>query len=286
MQYHNPFKIFGLTPKSFNDNDLNLCSQKLREYPRDSNNMVYIQGTKLSIDELERLISELRDASKRSLHEELAQHNELLNFLEYGHPGYFKQRKENPENEALMEFVAPYFAVQYSEMLIQALKAQDIETVKLLAEQELPRKEALENEYFYDTKIYLDEQLEEIEALKDNPRIYVMSERELSMQVSDKVIELYNSLPDYFMSIRDEMAISLRNTSQTMAAEGRREGAAVLLKQASKFKLNKTLQKDVKTLQKQINPLMGNLPLFIMIGLGVVFLLFLIKWLETTFWPS
>jgi type VI protein secretion system component VasF len=82
------------------------------------------------------------------------------------------------------------------------------------------------------------------------------------------------------------MALSLRNTSQTMAAQGRREGAEVLLKQASKLKLNQTLQKDVKTLQKQINPLMGRLPLFIMIGLGVVFLLFLIKWLETTFWPS
>jgi hypothetical protein len=106
------------------------------------------------------------------------------------------------------------------------------------------------------------------------------------MQISDKVIELYNCLPDYFITFRDEMALSLRNTSQTMAAQGRREGAEVLLKQASKLKLNQTLQKDVKTLQKQINPLMGRLPLFIMIGLGVVFLLFLLKWLETTIWSS
>jgi type VI protein secretion system component VasF len=82
------------------------------------------------------------------------------------------------------------------------------------------------------------------------------------------------------------MALSHRNTSQTMAAQGRREGAEVLLKQASKLKLNQPLQKDVKTLQKQINPLMGRLPLFIMIGLGVVFLLFLLKWLETTIWSS
>jgi hypothetical protein len=106
------------------------------------------------------------------------------------------------------------------------------------------------------------------------------------MQISNKVIELYNCLPDYFITFRDEMALSLRNTSQTMAAQGRREGAEVLLKQASKLKLNQTLQKDVKTLQKQINPLMGRLPLFIMIGLGVVFLLFLLKWLETTIWSS
>jgi hypothetical protein len=84
----------------------------------------------------------------------------------------------------------------------------------------------------------------------------------------------------------DDMAVSLRNTSQAMAAQGRREGAAVLLKQASKLKLNQALQKDVKSMQKQINPLLGNLPLFLMIGLGVVFLLFLIKWIESTFWPS
>jgi hypothetical protein len=286
MQYHNPFKIFGLTPKSFNDSDLDLCSQKLREYPRDSYNMVYLQGTKISINDLEKLISELRDPTYRILHEELFHHNELLNFLEYGHPGYIKHRKDYQENQALMEFVASYFAFQYSEVLVQEIKAQDIEMVKLMAEQELPQKEALENEYYYDAKLYLDEQLEEANSLLNNPRLYIMSERELSMQISDKVIELYNSLPDYFITFRDEMALSLRNTSQTMAAQGRREGAEVLLKQASKLKLNQTLQKDVKTLQKQINPLMGRLPLFIMIGLGVVFLLFLLKWLETTIWSS
>jgi thiol:disulfide interchange protein len=185
-----------------------------------------------------------------------------------------------------MNFIAPYFAFQYSEVLIQSLKAQDIETVKLLSQQELPQIETLENEYYYDTKIYLNDQLQEMDTLKNDSRLYIMSERELAMQVSDKVIELYNSLPDYFLPMRDDMAVSLRNTSQAMAAQGRREGAAVLLKQASKLKLNQALQKDVKSMQKQINPLLGNLPLFLMIGLGVVFLLFLIKWIESTFWPS
>ena len=125
-----------------------------------------------------------------------------------------------------------------------------------------------------------------MDALKDDQRLYIMSERELSMQVSDKSIELYNNLPDYFLPIRDDMAISIKNTSEAMAAQGRREGAAVLLKQASKLKLNHTLQKDVKQLQKQINPLIGKLPLFLMIGLGVIFLLFLIKWIESMVWPS
>jgi hypothetical protein len=286
MQYRNPFKIFGLKPGNFENNDLDALSIRLNSSPRDSTNNLNIQGTKISLFDAEKLISELRDPIKRSLHEELFHHNELLNFLEYGHPGYLKHRNEYSENEQLIDFVAPYFAYQYSEMLVQALKAQDIETVKLLANQVIPQSETLENEYFYDTKIYLNDQLQEIDSLKNDSRLYIMSERELSMQISDKVIELYNCLPDYFISIRDEMAVSLRNTSQAMAAQGRREGAAVLLKQASKLKLNQTLQKDVKSMQKQINPLMGNLPLFLMIGLGIVFLLFLIKWIETTFWPS
>jgi hypothetical protein len=286
MQYHNPFKIFGLKPGNFDDKDLDAVWNRLISSPRDSSNNLNIQGVKISIFDTEKLISELRDPLKRSLHEELFHHNELLNFLEYGHPGYLKHRNDYTENEALMNFIAPYFAFQYSEVLIQSLKAQDIETVKLLSQQELPQIETLENEYYYDTKIYLNDQLQEMDTLKNDSRLYIMSERELAMQVSDKVIELYNSLPDYFLHMRDDMAVSLRNTSQAMAAQGRREGAAVLLKQASKLKLNQALQKDVKSMQKQINPLLGNLPLFLMIGLGVVFLLFLIKWIESTFWPS
>jgi hypothetical protein len=286
MQYHNPFKIIGLTPSNFSESELDIAAEKLLSLPLDSANMLNVRGLKINRFDLDKLIDELRDSSKRKLHEELFHHNELLNFVEYGHPGYLKNRKAYNENEALMHFVAPYFAYQYSEVLVQAIKAQDIETVKLLDEQELPQKELLENEYFYDAKFYFEEVLQEMDALKDDQRLYIMSERELSMQVSDKSIELYNSLPDYFLSIRDDMAISLKNTSEAMAAQGRREGAAVLLKQASKLKLNQTLQKDVKQLQKQINPLMGKLPLFLMIGLGVIFLLFLIKWIESLVWPS
>jgi len=286
MQYYNPFKILGLTPDTFSESELNSAAEKLPSLQSDSSGMVNIRGVKINRFELEKLIDELRDTDKRALHIALFHHNELMNFLEYGHPGYIKNRKQYTENKALMEFIAPYFAFQYSEVLVQAIKAQDIETLKLLAEQELPLKEALENEYYYDSKFYLQELLEEMDRLKDDQRIYIMSERELSMQVSDKSIELYNNLPDYFIPIRDEMAISLRNTSQVMAAQGRREGAAVLLKQASKLNLSQPLQKEVKSLQKQINPLMGKLPLFLMIGLGVIFLLFLIKWIESIFWPS
>ena len=286
MQYHNPFKIIGLIPNNFSEADLDLAAAQLRLLPADSSNLVNIRGLKISRFDLEKLIEEIKDPIKRALHEEIFHHNELLNFLEYGHPGYLKNRKDYHEKEDLMQFVAPYFAFQYSEQLVQAIKSQDIEAVKLLAAQELPEKEALENEYYYDSKFYMEEQLQDMDALQDDPRLYIMSERELSMQVSDKSIELYNNLPDYFLFIRDDMAISLRNTSQTMAAQGRREGAEVLLKQASKLKLNQSLQKDVKSLQKQINPLMGKWPLFLMIGLGVIFLLFLIKWIESTFWPS
>jgi hypothetical protein len=286
MQYLNPFKILGLTPSNFSESELDIAAEKLLSLPLDSSNMLNIRGLIIKRYDLDKLIEELRDPAKRALHEELNHHNELLNFIEYGHPGYLKNRKEYPENDALINFIAPYFAYQYSEVLIQAIKAHDIETVKLLAVQELPQKELLENEYFFDAKFYLEEVLQEMDALKDDQRLYIMSERELSIQVSDKSIELYNSLPDYFLSIRDDMAISLKNTSEAMAAQGRREGAAVLLKQASKLKLNQTLQKDVKQLQKQINPLMGKLPLFLMIGLGVIFLLFLIKWIESLVWPS
>lgn len=286
MQYHNPFKIFGISPNSVNSHSLSelktILEHDFSSYkPHEE---VFFRGSKIKLSDLKRIFGELENEGQRKLHEELLTHNDLINFLEYGHLGYFREISENAKDENLMEFIAPYFAFQYSEAVIQAIKIGDKETVSLLSEQKLPQRPELEPIYFYDTEHYLNENLEELAQLKNDSKIFVMSERELSMQMSDKSIEVYNSLPDYFIPIRDRFALGLRAISETLMVQGgRREGAVILLKQALKLKLSEEISKDINSLLKQLSPGIRKLPLFLLLGLGIILLLFLMKWIETTF---
>jgi hypothetical protein len=289
MQYHNPFRLFNISSAATDKAAISVLEQRIdKEYAAFGlQETVTYNGTRLKLEELKRCLHELQDPKLETFHLELLKKTELLNFLEYGHLGYFQNNSEHIEDSGMMEFIAPYFAYQYSEALIQALKVQDSETIALLVNQNLPLSEANENLYFYDTAFYLNDSLKDLEKLKEDPRLFVMSERELALQLPDKVIESYNVLPAYFNELRDSIGLTVRQLAENITIQGgRREGAIVLIKQVLKLNLSNELSKELQSLLKQLNPGLGRVPLFLIIGTGIILLLFLLKWLETNFFQT
>lgn len=286
MQYLNPFKLFNLDSKQVDNKSIEQIRNQIEnEYNRFSKyDYVTYNGTKLQIQELKFCLNELIDESSREHHIQVLKDTELYNFIEFGHPDILKNRKELSGNPDYIDFIVPYFAHQVSEILLQGIKTEDQQLVDLVLDFKLPFLELHENLYFEDTAEYIKNYTVDFDIEDDDSRWRVMSEREIISTISDRLIKIINTLPDYFNESRNQMAIELKDFSEQLSAKfGRADASQAILKQAAKLKISVDVKNEIRSLNKQISPGLHKLPLFLIIGMSVVALLFLLKWVENSF---
>lgn len=287
--YISPYKIFQLSPDA---NELEvehhrgrLLVQLMNYGPKES---VHLEGTKLSKEKALKLVAELSETATRSYHIEIFKHKKLLNFLEYGHLNYF--RAEQPagakQEEGFYQFIAPYFAEQYDETLMQAIKTQDKETLELLSKSSLPIVGEFEEQCYRHANLYVQDTINTLKSLQNNVEIQALSERELMTYLPNKTIELYNMLPDYFFVARNLIGNEVYQVALEMTERlGRNDSAAVLLRQGLKLRLDNTVRNNLQELLDRFK-MRYKVPSFIVWGLLVVLLLFLMDYLEHTFFTS
>ena len=285
MQYINPYRLFNIDTISAEhlSEIKNQVDTRFAAYA--PNEVVTYNGTKLLKAELLRLVHEMKDSVVAAYHKKISENHELYNFLEYGHLNYLLHRSEYLENPELMSFVAPYFAHQYSETLVQSLKTQDKETLEMLARQSLPQVEG-DNDiaYYQTTAQYVDNTLTDLKALQEDSRLNFMSERELISHLPDKSIELYNMLPEYFAEARNMIGQQAGVLAEALLHNyGRRDGATAMINQALKLKTGPELTLRLQEFKKMLKPGFPKVPMFILIAIGVIGLLFLMNWIEQNY---
>jgi hypothetical protein len=286
MQYLNPFKLFKVDSKEVDDKSIELIRNQIENEYNQYSKYDYItyNGTKLQIQELKFCLNELLDEAIREYHIQILKDTELYNFIEFGHPDILKNRKELNGNPDYIDFVVPYFANQISEILLQGIKTEDQQLVDLVLDFKLPLLEIHENLYFENTADYLKNYTVDFDIEDDNSRWRVMSEREIISTISDRLIKIINTLPNYFDDSRNQMALELKEFSEELSAKfGRADASLAILKQALKLKISAEVKNEIRSLNKQISPGLNKLPLFLIIGMSVVALLFLLKWVENSF---
>jgi len=286
MQYLNPFKLFKVDSKEVDDKSIELIRNQIEnEYNQYSKyDYVTYNGTKLQIQELKFCLNELLDEAIREYHIQILKDTELYNFIEFGHPDILKNRKELNGNPDYIDFVVPYFTNQISEILLQGIKTEDQQLVDLVLDFKLPLLEIHENLYFENTADYLKNYNVDFDIEDDDSRWRVMSEREIISTISDRLIKIINTLPNYFDDSRNQMALELKEFSEELSAKfGRADASLAILKQALKLKISAEVKNEIRSLNKQISPGLHKLPLFLIIGMSVVALLFLLKWVENSF---
>lgn len=290
MEYINPFKLFHLSPNC-TDGDIDRVVQETSEvlgnYPEDPK--VYIYGSKYLRTQVESALLDIQDAEKRAFHEKLLDHKDLLNFLEYGHLGYFKSAQKVLQNEPkdFYQFLAPYFGYQYSESMLQAIKTNDEEILELLATETLPLETEKEQDYYGASNNYVQDTIKELRKLQERQELVSMSEREMTSHLSDNTIKLYNMLPDYFYATRNLIANEVYNLAMVMTTNyGRSDGAQTMLKQGLKLKLDETVKQNLEDLLDKYSFKMSRVPTWAILGVGIIILLFLMKYIETTFFAS
>ena len=107
-----------------------------------------------------------------------------------------------------------------------------------------------------------------------------MSEREILSHLPDKTIELYNLLPEYFAEMRNNIASEIHSLAVVLNNNhGRDDGAEAVLRQGLKLKLDQSLRQALEQLLKQ-HKITTQIPTWVLVGGGVILLLFLIKFIE------
>jgi hypothetical protein len=284
--YLSPYRIFELSPDA---SALQIEHQRGRLLVQLMNHTaqeeVYLNGHKMTKDRALGLLGELSEETTRAYHLKIYNNKKLLNFLEYGHLNYFRTQQPMGVSKegGFYQFVAPYFADQYSETLMQAIKTQDTETLRLLSKSSLPIIADFEDQCYRHANRYVQDTINTLKSLQKDAKVNQLSEHQLMAYLPNKTIELYNMLPDYFYVARNLIGNEVYQAALVIAQRfGRSDGATVLLKQGLKLRLDKTVRQNLQDLLERFK-LRYKVPSFLVIGTVAVLLLFFIKYLESFF---
>lgn len=284
--YTNPFKLFDL-PLDADEATLKAHQERIhkRIQHNEATELVYIGHSKLPKNTVLKLLKELANYQTRQYHIAIYEYKKLLNFLEYGHLNYFRnsQPLTSVQNADFFKFIGPYFGYQYGETLLQAIKTQDKETLSLLSATSLPMVGDFEDQCYKHANYYVESTIKELKNLQDKQELNHMSERELLSYLPNRTIELYNMLPDYFYAARNLIGNEVYQLSIVLIQNfGRSDGASVMLKQGLKLKLDTTVRKNLESMLGKFS-IKSKFPNFILIGIAVVAILFMMKYIETNF---
>ena len=287
--YFSPFKLFNLSVDSseaiLKSNRDHVIERIKYNSPDD---IVQIGSTKIHKSEVLRLLKELDNYYTRQFHIAIFEYKKLLNFLEFGHLNYFRNdhKVETTKDSDFWKFIAPYFGRQYGETLLQAIKTKDKHTLNLLSSESLPMIGDFEERCYKHASLYIGNTIKELKELKEQNGLLHMSERELLSYLPNKTIELYNMLPDYFTSVRNLIGSEIYSLSVVLIQNhGRSDGASAMVKQGLKLKLDDSVRKNLESMLRNFS-LKTQIPFFIWAALAVVSLLYILKFLETTFFSG
>lgn len=286
--YQSPYRIFNLKPTSSQE-EIDHYAQYLHErYAMlDEGSEVNTGTIKIEKKDIFKIVAELNDPLLKQHHVTIFEHKQFLNFLEYGHLNFFREQKrivDVSHNADFLSFVAPYFGEQYGQSILMALKTNNIDNLKLLIDKDEEITQLFGDQIFDYVNDYVNTTVNDIKELQLNQGLPHISERELLSYLPNRTIELYNTLPDHFNNFRNLIGNEVYSLSMVLHQNyGRFDGAAVILNQGLKLKLDDALRSNMEKLASEFK-FKSKLPPVVWIVVAVISLLYIIKFLEGLFY--
>lgn len=226
MQYINPFDLLGITTENLsevNSYSINKSKRKLiAEIELSDTNTIVHNGVELNKGDCIKIIDELDNKDFKEFHFFIYGNLTLKKFLTTGDIGFF----ENFQTESIynlpefLDFISPFFSQQYDRILFDNYKhANQKNLIKLLANKPIVSASYYEK-CFKTTYSYIKEIDNEIKNIISEISIGKSSFINkqfvgLDLLIVEKVnIELLNLLPSYFQSLRNQLAMSIRNLAR------------------------------------------------------------------------
>ncbi|MEI9913131.1 MAG: hypothetical protein WDO71_27935 [Bacteroidota bacterium] len=223
MQYINPYDLLNITTLNLSDIDgktvLREKRKLLHEIELSDTVSLNYEGIDLTKADCIRAVDELDDRNKREFHFFIFQNKPLNAFLTKGSIIFFDryQAESIYKLPQFLDFISPYFSLQYDKLLSDSFKNRDISSVsKIISVKPITNESYFESCYksTYSIIRNIDKEINEINKeieLKQSPFIKNNFSGLVSL-IKDKIdVEVINRLPSYFQSIRNQIAVSIRN---------------------------------------------------------------------------
>jgi tetratricopeptide (TPR) repeat protein len=218
LNYINPIELLNLYTNlsSGLDGQTILKAKKtlLAEIELSDNDTIFYNRIELTKSDCLRVIDDLDHKDKRDFHLFIYENSDLNHFLTSGNLNFFRTFKTESiyKLQDFIDFISPYFSVQYAKALSRNFKTNNFNNVKsLLSVKPIVNDSYIEDCYksTYATlkeieneiiKITKDIEFKKSEHIKDDFS-------ELPKLIKQKVnIDLINLLPSYFQSLRNQFA--------------------------------------------------------------------------------
>jgi len=222
MTYINPFDLLKIKSENLSGIDSSTIRKAKRTLLADielsDNSTINHHGIELTKSDCIRVIDELDNEEKKEFHFFVFQNPDLNSFLTKGDLRFFKTYKVEsiyklPE---FLDFVSPFFIIQFDKQLCFNYKEQSINNVKLLLSVNPLVREADKEICFKSTYQTIKEIENEIIAIEkgisNKVSPFIKNDFDgLASIISKKVnVDLLNLLPIYFQPLRNSLAMNIR----------------------------------------------------------------------------
>ncbi len=260
MQYYSPFHFIptDLIQGNLLDKKALKKAKKrlLAEFELMGTTTILLKEKEVDKDTVLKIFEQLENGKQATFHLKLYQEPSLLAFLENGDTEVFR---DSGKLEILflqhdfLKFIEPYFIEQYNLALYQAIREEDLDLVDRICALSGFPDISQEATAYQRTYRYFKGRIRDLNEAMRKTRKEYLPDNELLPFVSYEQIELWNILPDYFDSPRNEYALELEDLALYLHNTHRRSTLGVfVLEQGLALNINDETESRLNYLLDQI----------------------------------
>jgi hypothetical protein len=222
MQYINPFEVLNLNSENLSEINVSVIKKATKklfaEIELSDSASVLVNGYNLTKTDCISILADLDDDTRKKFHFFILKNKNLNDFLKDGNLNFFREFKiENIYMSSdFVNFISPYFSFQYDKQLTINVKKRLTSNVKLILSLN-PSVIVSDQELCYKGTYLAIKEIENkmvsinIDILNKTSPFIQQNFVGLNIKILENIdIEIINSLPIYFQSIRNNIADKIR----------------------------------------------------------------------------
>lgn len=225
MHFINPIEILSLQNTAVNEIDSSVIRKAKRRIQADielsDDGHISYNGSNITKSDAERAINELDDQEKIEFYHFIANNKTLNSFLSAGDEKFFSQFRQESiyKLPSFVNFVSPYFTEKYDRALFKAFQNDDEATFKKIISVPPLVSATDKDKAFKSVSNSIRERIKEVDQttrdIKNEESSYDEDDIDDAFDwVQEQLnVSIINSLPQYFQSLRNQVANSVRNLS-------------------------------------------------------------------------
>lgn len=220
MNFINPYELLEI--ETFDTDIIRKAKRKkLTDFDLSDDGMIYFKNNKIHKADFLKITDELDNVQKSQFYWAIKKVPDLNSFLSSGDSWFFIsfQSQSIYDNALFIDFISPFFASQYNNLVFNTYQSNDNTLLKKLVRAPFLVNPSFIDQAYQRLRKHLKEQITTLNQIRidiDNESI------EYKEEAPNKVFEnlqglinipLLNTLPSYFQSQRNDIGQQLRNIS-------------------------------------------------------------------------